>query len=145
MFNRSRVQVTLPLLSPVQARKCVREGAQAYLAYVSAKPKVESNLESISVVRPYPDVFAEVTGLPLDREIEFTINLVLGTQPIHKASYCMALGVERVEFSLFRGFICPSVSPCWALVLFMKKDKSMKLCINYCELNRVEKWNWLLK
>jgi hypothetical protein len=60
------------------------------LAYVQAKPEVQSKLEDVPVVCNYPDVFLEVPGLPSDWEIEFTINLVLGTLPIHKASYCMA-------------------------------------------------------
>jgi hypothetical protein len=40
-FCGSSVRATPPLLSVVQAKRDVREGAQAYLAYVLAKPKVE--------------------------------------------------------------------------------------------------------
>jgi hypothetical protein len=55
------------------------------------KLEVERKLEDIPVACNYPDVFAKVvTGLPLDREIEFTIDLIPRTQPIHKAPYCMA-------------------------------------------------------
>jgi hypothetical protein len=61
-----------------------------YLAYVVAKPEVESKLEDIPVVRHYPYVFRKVTRLPLDLEIEFTIELMLGTQPIQKTPYHMA-------------------------------------------------------
>jgi hypothetical protein len=60
------------------------------LAYVLAKPEVKSKLEDILVVLHYLDVFAEVMRLPLDQEIEFTIDLVPITQSIHKASYHMA-------------------------------------------------------
>jgi hypothetical protein len=39
---------------------------------------------------------------------------------------------------LDRGFIRPSVSPWGVPVLFLKKkDESMRLCIDYRELNRV--------
>lgn len=89
-FYGSRLRATLPLLSVVQAIKSVREGAQTYLAYVLAKPEVKSKFEDILVVHHYLDVFAEVTGLPLDQEIEFTIDLVPETQPIYKALYDMA-------------------------------------------------------
>jgi hypothetical protein len=142
-FCESNVRATPPLLSAVQARRDVKEGAQAYLAYVLAKPKVEQKLEEIVVVRHYPNVFAEATGLPPDREVEFTIDLVLGAQLMHKAPYRMApvelkeLKEQLQEF-LDRGFIHPSVSPWGAPVLFVKKkDGSMQICIDYRELNRI--------
>jgi hypothetical protein len=77
---------------------------------------VEAKLEEIPVVRHYPDVLAEVTSLPPDREIEFTIELMLGTQPIHKAPYRMAPIElkelkEQLQELLDREFIRPSVSP----------------------------------
>jgi hypothetical protein len=65
--------------------------AQAYLAYVQAKPEVSVKLEDILVVHSYSDVFSEVTGLPSDQEVEFFIELMSGTQPIHKVPYRMAL------------------------------------------------------
>jgi hypothetical protein len=56
-----------------------------------AKPDSKLKLENIPVVCDYPDVFTEVySGLPPDREIEFSIDLVPGTKPIHKAPYRMA-------------------------------------------------------
>jgi hypothetical protein len=81
-FYGSRVRATPPILSSIQAKRSIRQGALAYLAYVSAKPEVEKKLEDIPVVCDYPDVFAEVqSGLPPDREIEFTIDLMPGTEP----------------------------------------------------------------
>ena len=46
----------------------------------------------------------------------------------------------RVQFQelLDKGFIRPSTSPWSALVLFAKKkDKTLRLCIDYIQLNRV--------
>jgi hypothetical protein len=83
-FQGSRVRSTTLLLSTVQAIKKVREGAQAYLAYVQAKLEVWTKLENILVVCNYPDVLSEVTELPLDREVEFPIDLMPGIQPIHR-------------------------------------------------------------
>ena len=46
--------------------------------------------EEIRVVREFPDVFPEeLPGMPPDRDIEFTIELVPGTAPIHKRPYRM--------------------------------------------------------
>ena len=36
-----------------------------------------------------------------------------------------------------RGFIGPSTSPCAAPMFFAKKDKTLRLCIDYRQLNRV--------
>ncbi|RVW84176.1 Retrovirus-related Pol polyprotein from transposon 17.6, partial [Vitis vinifera] len=101
-------------------------------------------LEDIPIVREYPDVFPEdLPGLPPEREVEFTIDLVPGTGPMSKAPYRMApvelkeLKVQLQEL-LDKGFIRPSVSPWGAPVLFVKKkDGSMRLCIDYRELNKV--------
>ncbi|RVW59010.1 Transposon Tf2-2 polyprotein [Vitis vinifera] len=98
----------------------------------------------IPIVREYPDVFPEdLPGLPPEREVEFTIDLVPGTGPMSKAPYRMApvelkeLKVQLQEL-LDKGFIRPSVSPWGAPVLFVKKkDGSMRLCIDYRELNKV--------
>ena len=90
------------------------------------------------------DVFLDdLIELPLDRELKFTIDLVLGTTSISKAPYRMA-PVELKELKLQlqelldKSFIRLSTSPWGALVLFVKKnDGSMRLCIDYRELNRV--------
>ena len=48
-------------------------------------------LDDIPVVREFPDVFPEdLLGIPIDREIEFPIDLLSGTSPISKALYRMA-------------------------------------------------------
>jgi hypothetical protein len=138
----SKVRSDLPLLFAVQAIKNVSDGAQAYLAYVQAKPKTQAKLGDILIVCHYMDVFSEVIGLPPDREVEFSIELVQGTHPIHRASYRMALTELRelkewLQELLDRGFICPSVSPWGALLLFVKNDGYMRMCIDYCKLNRV--------
>ena len=43
-------------------------------------------LEDITVVRDYPDVFPkELPGVSPERDVEFGIDLILGTAPISKA------------------------------------------------------------
>jgi len=49
------------------------------------------------VVEEFLDVFPEdLPGLPPDRVLEFSIDIILGTTPISKAPYRMAL-VELAE------------------------------------------------
>ena len=92
----------------------------------------------------FPDVFSEdLPGLPLDREVEFIIDLVPSIGPISKAPYRMAPTElkelkEQLQDLLDKGFIRPSASLWGAPVLFVKKkDGSMRLCIDYRELNKV--------
>ena len=48
-------------------------------------------LDDIPVVREFPDVFPEdLLGIPIDREIEFSVEVLPGTSPISKAPYRMA-------------------------------------------------------
>jgi hypothetical protein len=100
--------------------------------------------ESIYVVEEFIDVFPEeLSGMPPEREVEFYIDLIPGTAPIAKRPYCMA-PTELAELKLQiaklqqKGYIRPSLSPWRALVLFVnKKDRSMRMCIDYRSLNEV--------
>ena len=58
----------------------LRKGCQAYLAYVFDTMFEGLRLEHIPIVCEFRDVFPEdLLGLPLDREIEFSIDVILGT------------------------------------------------------------------
>ena len=49
-------------------------------------------VEDIRVVNEYPDVFPdELPGMPPERDIEFIIELLLGTTPIAKRPYRMGV------------------------------------------------------
>ena len=90
----------------------------------------------------FADVFPkELPGLPPDREIEFSINLVSGTALISQQPYRMA-PTELVELKrqlqelLDKGFIRLRTSPWGAPILFVKKkDGSFRICIDYRKLN----------
>ena len=58
---------------------------------------VAEEVELIPVVSEYPDVFPkELPGMPPDKELEFAIDLVPRTAPIHKKYYRMP-SLELVE------------------------------------------------
>ncbi|RVW34757.1 Retrovirus-related Pol polyprotein from transposon 412 [Vitis vinifera] len=65
-------------------------GCQGFLAYV-VNEENDLKLEDILIVRNYLDVFPEhLPDLPPKREVEFTIDLALGTASISKTPYRMA-------------------------------------------------------
>ncbi|KAA3457187.1 DNA/RNA polymerases superfamily protein [Gossypium australe] len=133
----------LAVISSLMARRYLRKGCEAYLAYVIDIKVSEKKIESVPVVREYTDVFPEeLPGLPPIREVEFGIELVPGTTPILIAPYRMApnelkeLKTQLQELT-GRGFARPSFSPWGAPVLFVKKkDRTLRMCIDYRQLNK---------
>ena len=101
-------------------------------------------LKQHTVLDEFPDVFPEeIPGLPPQREIEFSIELLPGSAPVSKVLYQMSipelteLKIQLQEL-LEKGYIRPSVSPLGAPVLFIKKkDGTLRLCIDYRHLNKV--------
>jgi hypothetical protein len=98
-------------------------------------------LENLLVVQEFVNVFLEeLSGLPRERELEFTIDLKTGTKPISRIPYRMSMPElqdlkmklkELLDLRLIR----PSVSPWGALFIFVKnKDGLWRLCIDYHQL-----------
>ncbi|KAL8148045.1 hypothetical protein AgCh_005401 [Apium graveolens] len=119
--------------------------------YHGSKPidmdMAEPQLKDVPVVREFSDVFPDdLAGLPPQREVEFSIELVPGSEPIFKAPYRMAPAElkelkEKLQELLDKGVIRSSVSSWGAPVLFVKKkDGSMRMCIDYRELNTITLW-----
>ena len=96
------------------------------------------------MVEEFPDVFFnELLGLPLDREIEFCIDLVLGAQLVFIPPYRMA-PAELIELRkqldelLEKCFIRSITSPWRASNLFANKtDGSIRLYIDYHKSNQI--------
>ena len=102
----------------------------------------DSKLETIPVVREFADVFGEINGLPPHREIEFRIDLVPNARPIVHPNRRMA-PKEKEELRkqtqelLKKGLIRPSRSNWGAAVVFVaKSDGSLRLCVDYRDLNK---------
>ena len=115
-----------------------------WLASLTLKGETRQDIDLPQVVCEYEDVFQdELLGLPPHRDVDFYIELHPSTSPISMTPHRMApveLQELRVQIQelLGKGFIRPSTSPWGALVLFAKKkDKTLRLCIDYRQLNRV--------
>jgi hypothetical protein len=143
--NLRRVQgipraVTIREISTLQLKRCYRKWCQIFAAHMEETPKDKvTNLEYHVVLEEFEDVFKEVPK----RDIDFSINLMPGATPVLKTPYRMStLELEELQMKLEellkKGYICPSVSPWDAPVLFMKKkDGTLRLCINFRQLTKM--------
>ncbi|GJY82354.1 putative reverse transcriptase domain-containing protein [Tanacetum coccineum] len=100
--------------------------------------------KDVLVIHYFPEVFTDdLLGLPPSRQVEFQIDLIPGAAPVARAPYRLAPSEmkelsEQLRELLEKGFICPSLSPWGAPVLFVKnKDGSFRMCIDYCDLNKL--------
>ena len=132
------------IISAITARKMLRRGCKGYLAVVRDTKVKTGAVQNVLVVCEFSDVFPEeLPGLPPEREIEFCIDVVPGMDPISMPPYRMAPTKlkelnEQLKELLDKGFIRPSTSPWGAPMLFVKnKDGSLRLCIDYRQLNKV--------
>ena len=95
----------------------LRRGCQGYLAVVRNVNADKGAVDRVPMVCKFPDVFPEeLLGLPPDREIEFYIDVVPGTNHISMTPYRMAPAElkelnEQLKELLDKGFIRPSSSP----------------------------------
>jgi hypothetical protein len=126
-------------------RKYCRKGCPLYAIQVlktieGDKPSPDDH----PILREYRDVFPEeVLGLPPRRDIDFSIELAPRAAPVSRTPYRMSTP-ELVELKLQlkemmdKGYIRPNVSPWGAPILFVKKkDDTLRLCIDYKQLNKV--------
>ncbi|KAA0060864.1 retrotransposon protein, putative, Ty3-gypsy sub-class [Cucumis melo var. makuwa] len=127
VFRGMRKAVSRSLISVLKAEKLLRKGCTAFLAHIVVVQREKLMPEDVPVAKEFLDVFPDdLSGLPPDREIEFTIELLPGTTPISQAPYRMAPSeLKELKMQLQelvdKGYIRPSVSPWGAPVLFVKK------------------------
>ena len=119
-----RSSVMSNVISAMQARRFIRKGYETLLALILDSKRGLVDVEKIQVVREFPDIFPEeLPGIPLEREVDLSIEIVLGTAPVSRAPYRMALAKLKelkvqLQELLDNGFVRPSVSPWGAPVLF---------------------------
>ena len=104
------------VISAVRAKRLLSKGCQEYLGHVVLNDIAPSSVEDVKVVRHLPDVFPEdLPGLLLDRKVEFTIDLLTGTNLISLTPCGMAFAELELKIQLQelvdKGFIKPSTSP----------------------------------
>ena len=79
------------VISGLRDKKLVCKGCEVFLAYVSVSDVGNSSVKDIRTITDFSDVFLEeLSGLPLEREVEFRIELLPGIAPMSIAPYKMA-------------------------------------------------------
>ena len=127
VFDDSGVSKDIMFISANQVMTSLKENAQVYMILCNLEIEMKASICDLPVVREFPEVFPEdISGLPPEREIKFSIDLVLGTGPISIAPYRMspielAELKKQLEDLLEKWFVRPSVSPWGAQVLLVKK------------------------
>ncbi|GKD44326.1 hypothetical protein Tco_1268971, partial [Tanacetum coccineum] len=130
------------------AQKYLLQGCHLFLAHITIKETGDKSkkkqLQDVPIVKNFPEVFPEdLPGLPPTRQVEFHIDLVPGAAPVARAPYRLAPSemkelADQLQELSDKGFIRPSSSPWGAPVLFVKKkDGSLRMCIDYRELNKL--------
>ena len=79
------------IIYAITARKMLKKGCRGYLVVVRDMKVETGAVKNVPVVCEFLDVFPEeLPGLPPEREIEFYIDVVPGTDPISMPPYRMA-------------------------------------------------------
>ncbi|XP_057250761.1 uncharacterized protein LOC130591454 [Beta vulgaris subsp. vulgaris] len=88
-----------------------------YLCSVIDLNSLKPSIVDIPVVCDYPNVFPdEIPGMPPQRELDFSIEIIPGSAPISKAPYRMTPTElqelkKKLDELLEKGYIRPIVSP----------------------------------
>ncbi|XP_075499384.1 uncharacterized protein LOC142537775 [Primulina tabacum] len=135
-FYGSDSQSRIPLVSSMEMFRILSTGNEGFMNYaVDATQGKRFEVSDIPVVKEFPDIFPdEIPGFPPQREIDFNIELVSGTNPISRAPYRLALAElkelkEQLQDFLEKGYIRPSKSP-WQLNKATVKNKYPLPCID---------------
>ncbi|GJT58905.1 putative reverse transcriptase domain-containing protein [Tanacetum coccineum] len=146
--SRNKRGTRLNIISCTKAQKYLLQGCHVFLAHITIKETGDKSkkkqLQDVPIVKNFPKVFLEdLPGLLHTRQVEFHIDLVPGAAPVARAPYRLAPSemkelADQLQELSDKGFIRPSSSPWGAPVLFVKKkDGSLRMCIDYRELNKL--------
>jgi hypothetical protein len=79
VLKGERISNLTNIILVIATRKLLKKGYTTYLAHVINSENGKIRLFDILIMREFPDVFLEeLPGLPLKREVEIIINILLG-------------------------------------------------------------------
>ena len=88
LWEGDYTSTSVHIISFLHAKRMVSKGCLAFLAHLRDDTTQLPSIESVSIVREFLDVFpADLPSIPPDRDIDFCIDLELGTRPISIPPY----------------------------------------------------------
>jgi hypothetical protein len=84
-------------------KKGFRKGCQVFVAHIKDETKdILPSIEYHSILKDFGDVFGDIPRFPSKRDIDFSIDLVLGASLVSKIPYRMGtLELKKLEMQLF--------------------------------------------
>ncbi len=141
-----------PLLSSTQVKRGLRKGDQYYWVSVHENPRgsqevntiIMGDRNNINFFQEFLNVFPEeLFKLPPGRKVDHAIELTLGVAPISHGPYLHSLleinePKAQIKDLLEKGYIQLSKS-LWGVPMLFKKKKDgvVKMCVDYCWLNKL--------
>lgn len=121
-----------------QVGEFMKDDTKVFMILASMKDESKVMIGEFSIVCDFPEVFLDdINELLMEREIEFTIDLVHSTSLVSMDPYRIYASKlcelkKRMEDPFEKKFALLSVSPLDAsMLLVKKKDSSMRLCVDY--------------
>jgi len=143
-FSSAEEESEVEFLTTMQLKQLARDGIPMFPLMTSLSVENQVVIDKLQVVCEFLEVFPdEIPEVPPEREVEFSIDLVPGMKPVSMAPCRMSASElaelkKQLEDLLDKKFVRPSVSSWGAsMLLVKKKDGSMRLCIDYRQLNKV--------
>nr|GEZ71746.1 hypothetical protein [Tanacetum cinerariifolium] len=125
------------LCSIMKARKYLSHGCQAFMAHVIDTSFEKKSEKDVSIVNEFLDIFLEdLPGIPLERPVEFRIDLISGATPIAPSK--MKELMSQLQELLDKSFIHPSSSSWGTPILFVKKKDGLK--VDSAKIKAVMNW-----
>ncbi|XP_075473901.1 uncharacterized protein LOC142504950 [Primulina tabacum] len=134
-FYGNDSQSRIPLVSAMEIFRLLSAGNEGFMIYaVDVTQEEMLKVSDIPVVKDFPDVFPdEIPGFPPQREIDFSIELMSGTNQISRAPYRLALAElkelkEQLRDLLEKGYIRPKLNKWQRRLLEFVKDYDCDIC-----------------
>nr|GFD26188.1 putative reverse transcriptase domain-containing protein [Tanacetum cinerariifolium] len=91
IYHGSLPGKSMLIIFALQVHTLLSHGCEGFLATIHDTTSDVPSIQDQPIVSEFPDVFPdELPGIPPVREVEFSIELIPGAEPISKAPYRMA-------------------------------------------------------